>query len=81
MIRETAVQPPTVRPPGISDDIDWSPKSTGWDCRKVHRKEGKRRRLYLGHLTSRKLLAMPEADRPATVAAWVQEKKIAKGVN
>lgn len=81
MINETVTAQPTVRPPQIASDIEWSPKSCGWDCRFVYYEDKRRRRRHLGHLTSRKLLAIPEMERQTTVAAWVQEKKLAKGVS
>ncbi|MBI3423016.1 MAG: hypothetical protein HY011_08755 [Acidobacteria bacterium] len=86
MIKELTVNrqmmnDPTVKPPRISSDIEWSPKSCGWDCRFVYYEDKRRRRRHLGHLTSRKLEAIPETERQTVVTSWVQEKKLAKGVS
>lgn len=80
-LERESVNSPTIKPPKIATNIEWTPKSTGGDCRFVYYEEKRRRRRHLGHLTLNKLVAMPEAERLTKVQAWVSIRKALKGIN
>ena len=69
--------------PGIAWELD---RDGGWEC--YHAPEGKRAprrtKKYLGRVGKRKLAEwerLPNDQRHAVVAAWIQEKRTEKGVN